>query len=603
VTSIKQIPYRPVVLAVVAAFVLAVGAGTAGADSSSPKVTLSVGMSQDVDSMNPAVGALVPDYDIWNVQYATLTDKAASDFHVIPGLATSWKSSNGGKTWTYTMRKGLTWSDGTPLTSADVVYTINRSRKEAWLNYDSTVHNIVASAPNATTVVLRSSVPDPKLPVMDVYIVPKHVYDKVSAKDLPKYPATDGVGSGPFTLDKWVKGQYVRLKANPSYYKGKPAYDEIVLRPFSNLDAMVAALKKGEIDAANNVPSTAFKSLAGTKGIVTVEGQQGGFDELALNGGMGLKNKDGSPTANPALLDLRFRQAIAHAIDKNTLVQRAIGGIGTPADALSPSANPEWVPKIPANLLYDFDLKKANAILDAAGYEDTDGNGVRNLPNGGKDIVLRYAVRSESSIAKPVAEFVTGWLKQIGIGTTTKTYSDSQLTSVVGKGDYDLFTWGWTPFVDPDPELSYFQCDQLAKDPSDPTNYYNDANYCDKAYDALYAKQHVELDHAKRVDIVHQMLTRWYRDAAYVVIDLSPDLQAYRTDRFTGWTRQPSAVGPVLFSNTTPTYFNLKPIEGSSAGGGGLGTPAIGAIGVAVVALLGGLVFWLVRRKSVDERE
>ena len=582
----------------------AFAAGSAdGSSAAKAKVTLTVGMSQDVDSMNPAVGALVPDYDIWNVQYATLTDKAASDFHVIPGLATSWTSSNGGKTWTYTLRKGLKWSDGTPLTSADVVYTINRSRKEAWLNYDSTVHNIVASAPNATTVVLRSSVPDPKLPVMDVYIVPKHVYDKVSAKDLAKYPALDGVGSGPFTLDTWVKGQYVRLKANPLYYGGKPAYDEIVLRPFTNLDAMVAALKKGEIDAANNIPSTAFKSLAGAKGIVTIEGQQGGFDELALNGGMGLKNKDGTPTANPALLDPRFRQAIAHAIDKQTLVQRALAGIGIPADALSPSANPEWVPTIPASQRYDFNLKQANAILDAAGYKDTDGDGIRNLPHGGKDIVLRYAIRSESSIAQPVAEFVIGWLKQIGIGTTTATYSDSQLTSVVGKGNYDLFTWGWTPFVDPDPELSYFTCSQLAKDPADPTNYYNDANFCDKRYDALYAQQHVELDHAKRLAIVHKMLTIWYRDAAYIVIDRTPDLQAYRTDRFTGWTRQPANVGPVLFTNTTPTYFNLKPIVGASSGGGGLGTPAIGAIVLVVLALIGGVAYVLLRRKSIDERE
>ena len=110
------------------------------------------------------------------------------------------------------------------------------------------------------------------------------------------------------------------------------------------------------------------------------------------------------------------------------------------------------------------------------------------------------------------------------------------------------------------------------KDPSDPTNYYNDANCCDKAYDALYATANVELDHAKRVAIVHDMLTRWYHDAAYIVIDLSPDLQAYRTDRFTGWTKQPAGIGPVIFSNTSPTYVNLKPIAGSTSGGGGLGT-------------------------------
>src|SRR6185437_2264291 len=194
-----------------------------------------------------------------------------------------------------------------------------------------------------------------------------------------------------------------------------------------NEDAKVFALKKGEIDAAQDIPASAFHDLEKTKGIVAVQGQQGGFSELALNGYAGKPPRDttkfGSP--NPALKDLRFRQAIAHAINKEALVSRALNGLGTPADALSPSANPEWTPKIPASQRYDFDLDKAKQILDAAGYKDTDGNGIRNLPGGGKDIVLRYLVRSESTYSAPVAQFITGWLKQIGIGTKLSTFNDT----------------------------------------------------------------------------------------------------------------------------------------------------------------------------------
>ena len=436
------------------------------------------------------------------------------------------------------------------------------------LNYTSTVSNIKASAPNPSTVVLRSSVPDPKLPTMDVYIVPKHVYSKISKANLAKYPGQDGVGSGPFTLETYVKGQYFKMKANPSYWGGKPAIDEVVFRLFTNEDAKVFALKKGEIDAAQDIPASAFADLAKTKGIVAVQGQQGGFDELALNGYNGKPPRDGKKfdAPNPALKDLRFRQAIAHAIDKQELVSRAYNGIGTPADALSPSANPEWTPKIPASQRYDFDLGLANKILDQAGYKDTDHNGIRNLPGGGKDIVLRYMVRSESVYSKPISQFIASWLKQIGIGTTISIYNDSQLTPVIGKGAYDLFVWGWTPFVDPDPELSYFKCDQVAVDAKDFTNYYNDASWCDPVYDKLYAQQHVELNHAKRVAIVHAMLTRFYRSAVYDVIEYSPDLQAYRTDRFTGWLQQPGKTGPVIFSNTSPTYANLKPIKTAKAG-------------------------------------
>jgi peptide/nickel transport system substrate-binding protein len=580
------------------------GIATAAHEASS--VTLTVGFVQDVDTFNPAVGPLVIDYEAWNIQYATLTDKAANDFHTIPGLATSWKSSNKGKTWTYTLRPNLKWSDGQPLTSADVAYTINRSRKEEWLNYTATTGNITASAPNPRTVVLRSSVPDPKLPTMDVYIVPQHIWSKVSKQALAKYAARDGVGSGPFTLEKYVKGQYFRMKANPNYWGGKPALDEVVFKLYTNPDAMVFALKKGEIDAAQDVPGAAFKELQKTKGIVAVQGQQGGFDELALNGYAGKparSKKFGSP--NPALKDLRFRQAIAYAINKDALVSRAFNGIGTAADAMSPSANPEWVPKIPASQRYNFDLDKAKKLLDDAGYKDTDGNGIRNAKGGGPDIVLRYLLRSESSVSKPIAQFVTGWLKQIGIGTKTSVFNDSQLTAEIGKGGYDMFVWGWTPFVDPDPQLSYFKCDQVAVDDKDFTNYYNDASWCDPVYDQLYAKQHVELNHAKRVAIVHQMLTRFYRSATYNIIEYDPDLQANRTDRFTGWLNQPAKTGPVIFSNTSPTYANLKPVRKTSSAGLAPGGIAGGVLLLALAGLVvarGGPRRELPARRRINRR-
>ena len=581
---------------------LVAGAGTAAGKAG--KVTFNVGLTQDIDTLNTAIGVLVPDYDVWNLQYATLTDKAANDFHNIPGLAMSWKGSKDGKNWTYKLRPNLKWSDGVPLTSADIAYTINRSRKEQWLDYTSTTSNIVASAPAPRTVVLRSKVPDPKLPTMDIYILPKHIYEKISPKNLTKYPAQDGVGSGPFTLEKYVKGQYWRMKANPSYFRGKPAVDEIVFRYFTNADAMVFALKKGEIDIAHGVPASQYDSLSKTNGIVGVQGQQGGFDELSLNGYTGKPKRDAKKfsSPNPALKDLRFRQAIAMAIDKSTLVSRAYNGIGTPADTISVSPDPAWIPKIPAAQRYTFDLNKAKALLDSAGYKDTDKNGIRNLPNGGADIVLRYLVRSESEVGKPISDFVSAWLKEIGIGTKISVFNDTQLTVEIGKGAYDMFVWGWTPFVDPDPQLFDFTCSQVSQHKNDFTNYANDASWCDATYDKLFAQQHVELDKTKRLADVHAMLTRFYRSAVYDVIEYSPDLQAYRTDRFTGWLKQPADTGPVVFSNTSPTYFNLKPIVKSTSGAAPPVTFGdVGRIGGALL-LLGVLpLMWRFGRRRSHE--
>jgi peptide/nickel transport system substrate-binding protein len=575
--------------------------GAAPAGSATKPVVFNVGDTQGIDSMNPIVGVTVPAYEAWNIQYATLTDKSPKDFTTIPGLAKAWKGSADGRTWTYTLRPNLKWSDGQPLTSEDIAYTVNRARKEEWLNYTSVVANLTATAPDPTTVVITSSVSDPKLPTMDVYIVPKHIFEKQDAKAVTKYDALDGVGSGPFVLEHFEKGQFARFRANPYYFGGKSPISRVVLRKFDNPDAMVAALKRGEIDAAEDVPGAAFHQLEKNPSFVTVQGNQGAMEEFAINGGAGLKKP------HPALLDLRVRQAIAHAIDKQTIVKRVLAGLGTPTDTLSVSPDASWSPKMGDGERYDFDLAKARQILDDAGYKDTNGDGIREMPGGGRPLKFRYAVRSEGNAGEPTAELISGWLRQIGIATTQKVYDDSRLTTVIGKGDYDLFVWGWTPFVDPDPMLSYFTCGQVSSDPKDPENYYNDANWCDKQYDALYQQQKVERNRAKRQEIVHQMLTRFYESAVYDVLYTYPDTQAYRKDKFTGWIRQPENTGPVIFSNTSPTYAHLKPVVASATGGSGGddggGSGTIIAIVVVAVAALGGIGLWAMRRRTADERE
>ena len=119
---------KPVKLVVAATLVVLVALGITGVATAQSdddeKVVLTVG-TEDVDSFNPLVGVEVPDYEAWNLHYATLTDKAADDFATIPGLAESWEASNGGKTYTYTLREGLKWSDGEPLTADDIVFSLH----------------------------------------------------------------------------------------------------------------------------------------------------------------------------------------------------------------------------------------------------------------------------------------------------------------------------------------------------------------------------------------------------------------------------------------------------------------------------------------------
>jgi peptide/nickel transport system substrate-binding protein len=150
--------------------------------------------------------------------------------------------------------------------------------------------------------------------------------------------------------------------------------------------------------------------------------------------------------------------------------------------------------------------------------------------------------------------------------------------------------------------LSYFTCAQVTTDME--SIGYNDANWCDPRYDELYAQQNVELDRDRRIEIVHEMLELFYHESTYVVLYEDADTQAYRTDRFEGWLQQPTETGPVLFSNSSPTYVNLRPVDGGDDDdGGGLGAAFLIAVAAGVV-VIGGAGVWAVRsRKSRDDRE
>ncbi|MEX1133997.1 MAG: hypothetical protein WED83_04045, partial [Acidimicrobiia bacterium] len=173
-------------------------------------------------------------------------------------------------------------------------------------------------------------------------------------------------------------------------------------------------------------------------------------------------------------------------------------------------------------------------------------------------------------------------------------YDGDQLFELIIQGDYDTFYWNWVPFVDPDPMLSYFTEAELGN--------YNDANWTDPRYEELYSEQKEELDPERRLEIVHEMLTILYDAAVYIPLYIAPELQAYRTDRFEGWVRQPAEVGPIMFSNTSPSYVLLSPVGGDPDSGGTNIWLIVG--GIAAVVVIGGVALATRRRSTTaDDRE
>jgi peptide/nickel transport system substrate-binding protein len=617
-------------IALFAAMVLPGALVTPAQAAEDDPVTFSVGLGNEVDSFNPFLGIEAASYEMWALTYDYLIGYSMTDMSPEPALATDWETSDDGLVWTFTIREGVMWSDGEPLTARDVAYTFNRvidggPEAASWSSYLVGVESV--EAPDDTTVVLTSKKPNAVLPLLPIPIVPEHIWKDVSEKDVRSYPAepTDGqpvVGSGPFRLvEGTAGGSTYRFEANPDYWKGAPHVDQVVFRVYKSEDPMVQALIKGEIDFAEGISALQVQSLEGEEGITAHNGDSPGFDEIAFNtGSVDLETGKPMGDPNPAVLDAAFRFALNFAIDRESIIRTVYQGGGQPGQNIIPPAYGDYVWDPPEDDAYAYDPDKAAQLLDDAGYTVGD-DGFRTLPSGEPIGKLRLAARSDSETSVDVMQFFQEWLADIDIDSEVETYESSKLTDVILEGNFDTFEWGWYVEPDPDSILSYLTCDQLGS--------WSDSWYCNEEYDALYQQQHVEMDDAARAEIVKQMQEILYRDAPYLVTAYSSIGEAFRSDRFACFQPQPDPGGIWLIQYGSQNYLNVRPADqagdcdglenavgaatasggsGGTSGGDsddeGLNTAAMVGIGaLAGLAVVGGGMVLMRRRATVDDRE
>jgi peptide/nickel transport system substrate-binding protein len=394
------------------------------------------------------------------------------------------------------------------------------------------------------------------------------------------------------------------MVANPNFYRGKPAVDEVVFKFYANPDALGQALRKGEIDYADSLESNVFDSLADVPNIKRLSAVYSGFNELAFNTGAATVDNKPIGDGNPLLKDKRLREAIGWSIDRKALVEKVLGGHGSVGSTLIPPMYAEWHLSPPNEVSYDPD--KARSLLDAAGYR-VGPDGIRQDATGAP-LKFRLFGRSDKAASKKAVEFIKNYLADIGVETTVTLIAEDALTEKIGQGEYDMFEWGWVVEPDPGYQLSTFTCDKRSyEDGGSIVANLSDSFYCNPEYDALFTAQSTETDPAKRIEIVKQMQQILYDDWPYAITYYYDNLVAYRSDRFEGFIPQPAPDGSYLFQYGTWTYENLKPVQAADSGqaGGGLSPAVIGGI-VAAVAVLGGLALLVLRRRrtvGADDRE
>jgi peptide/nickel transport system substrate-binding protein len=398
------------------------------------------------------------------------------------------------------LRDGLTWSDGTPLTSADVVASINAARTNHWAGAGDVAH-MTASAEGPKSVVVHTTTLDQSLPSLPVHIVPHGDPSKLS------------VGSGPFVVSAHEPG-VVTMTANDHYYGGRPPLDVVEFRLYQNGQALGDAVHSGAVDAASGIPSDQFDGLNRDENVATIVGNNGAYYALSLD------------TRATGLTDSRARQALGLYIDRALLVQQYNNGVGRAAVTPTLARSTDW----------DFDQTESQAVEQ--NLENAGGQAPGLLKDAGvQRIDLAVAVPANDPNAPKVLNALSSVLQGTPIhvrAATAGTEANARLVQRI-------------PTDDPDTILQAFTCK-------------SDASWwCNNSYDQMYASESVDLDPASRVATVRDMKRVLIAQQPEVPLFHTDILEAYRSDRWGNVIRQPQDLGPGIFTLSPLTFTLVQP--------------------------------------------
>ncbi len=550
--------------------------------------TMRIGMTQEIDSLNPFESWLVTGAEFFSVIYDPLV-KFDENLKPIPNLAESWELSEDQLEWTFHLRQDVKFHDGEPLTSEDVKFALGTFSETGLGMYASLLAGITSiECPDDYTVVIHTEEPKANMLMAYTPIVPKHIWGNVPLDELETWPDENPVGSGPFKFAEYKQGEFLKIEANDDYFGGRPHIDEVVYVFFASKDTMAQAIKLGEIDVATNLSPTQKQSLEAEENIQVISGVVKGYTEIGFNCW-----DDPASKGNKLLLDKSIRQAIEWAIDKQQIIDVAYSGEGVfGTTVIDPGDYFHYEPS--AEELRTYDIEKAKEILTAAGYEDTDGDGIREDSQGNR-LSFTFSLIADNTEEVKAGQMIAGMVKDAGIELVVETVDESMLLDKTVAGEHDLFIWGWGADVDPTTILAVMSTKEIGN--------MSDCFYSNPVYDLLLDEQQAIMDEESRRDVVWEMQRILYEDVPYIILTYEVSLQAVRTDRCTGWKQVPEG-GPYFLGATIHNYMNVQPAAAISVASEATETGTSSSMGMMIgaVVIIGiAAVFWARKKRKTEE--
>ena len=522
--------------------------------------TLTVGFAQEPDSMNGFYSSMA--FAQWanDLVQASLWD-VTDTLEPYPVLAAEIPSiENGGisedyMTYTIRIKEGLLWSDGTPLTSDDFVFTYQMVDTPAnnFLQATSIAEALESvEAIDATTFTLTFNAPKPfpedmaGSPGLST-LLPAHIYrpifeaeGSIEFADANQDPT---VFSGAYTLTEWRRGEQMTFEANPNYALGAPSIGRIVLRFFPDTKTQYAALQAGQLDFVPNIPEGDMPRVAEYENIQLKTVFGGYIESLWLN----LRTEETPRAGHPALQDVNVRQAIRFALDRQAISDQLLAGAVSPTDSIYASS-----PFEDTSLgVTEHNIEQANALLDEAGWVDNNGDGTRDMD--GVELVLRYS-STTAGWRNNIQAVVQQQLAEVGIGTILEAYPASEFfgswsnNGINAAGEYDIAQYANNTALTNPANVTVYEalnCDQIPSE-ANPGGQ-NFTGFCSEEMDAAAQVTLNSLDEQERLDAAYTIQSIMRDEAPLINLFPRGDNYAFNATRFAETPRIGSGVGNTWF--------------------------------------------------------
>lgn len=438
--------------------------------------------------------------------------------------------SDGGKTITVKLNPNAKWSDGTPLTAADFVFTyemIINEKNTVGTTYPYKEEIASVEATDAQTLVIKFN--EPFAPwLTSVFagsststpVLPKHVlqpvFESEGTLDTAEWNRAPTVSVGPYVFAEWESGSHLRFVRNENWFGDAPEVDEIFFRFVPDDEAQMAAIKAGDTDIGVFLSFADLPEVE-TSGVALPASDEGGYIESWY------MNFD--PTrSHPAMQDVRVRQAIVLATDREKITQDLLFGktqpMGTFWSATPPFGNPAIEP-------WPYNPEQAKTLLDEAGWIDSDGDNIRDKEiDGAKvDLKLKYITNSRS-LRKDMMAVVKQMWAQVGIEADLINYANDIYFGSYGEngplyGEFDVAQYSNAPAF-PDPNVAQFRCDEIPT-PENPVGD-NFQGYCNAQLDEILGQASTAVNRDERIQLFYQAAQIMYDDVVWVGLWNDTDL-------------------------------------------------------------------------------